>query len=77
MTRLFSDEFDTGASVSMEVDADNRELYVFHCPAGQGCIVNKWPLDSTHMAIALAKYEHFCGLEREVATGESQARPDS
>lgn len=53
---LFKDNFNNGASLSMEVDNSEQELYVFDCPAGQGCNVSKWPLDPYHMAIALDHY---------------------
>ena len=49
----------------MEMDGDAGELFVFHCPAGQGCIVSKWPLDSHHMPIALAHYQQCFELEAE------------
>jgi len=50
----------------MEMDKDEGELFVFHCPAGQGCNVSKWPLDSFHLPIAMAHYEECCELERAV-----------
>jgi len=66
MTTIIEDSFTSGARVSMEMDKDAEELFVFHCPAGQGCIVSKWPLDSHHMPIAMAHYEECCVLERTV-----------
>ncbi|MNJ39875.1 hypothetical protein D3C77_347570 [compost metagenome] len=41
MTTIIEDRFASGAQVSMEMDKDAGELFVFHCPAGQGCIVSK------------------------------------
>lgn len=64
MTTIIEDRFDSGAQVSMEMDKDAGELFVFHCPAGQGCIVSKWPLDSYHLPIAMAHYEQSIELER-------------
>ncbi|MEN5126844.1 hypothetical protein D3C76_456540 [compost metagenome] len=64
MTKIIEDRFDGGAQVSMEMDKDAGELFVFHCPAGQGCIVSKWPLDSYHLPIAMAHYEQCIELER-------------
>ncbi|WP_010226244.1 hypothetical protein [Pseudomonas donghuensis] len=64
MTTIIEDRFASGAQVSMEMDKDAGELFVFHCPAGQGCKVSKWPLDSHHMLIAMAHYEECCELER-------------
>lgn len=63
---IIEDEFTSGAQVSMQMDKDASELFVFHCPAGQGCIVSKWTLDSYHMPIAMAHYEQCCELERAV-----------
>ncbi|WP_338498200.1 hypothetical protein V5F23_09650 [Pseudomonas sp. WP18] len=63
---IIEDDFTSGAQVSMQMDKDAGELFVFHCPAGQGCKVNKWPLDSHHMPIAVAYYEQCCELERAV-----------
>ena len=42
---IIKDEFAGGAQVSMEMDKIAGELFVFYCPAGQGCKVSKWPLD--------------------------------
>jgi len=61
---IIKDEFTSGAQVSMEMDKDAGELFVFHCPAGQGCKVNKWPLDSYHMPIAMAYYTECCTIEQ-------------
>lgn len=62
MTTIIKDTFTSGAQVSLEMG--EGELFVFHCPAGQGCILSKWPLDSHHMPIAMAHYEECCELER-------------
>ena len=67
MTTIITDAFSTGATVSMEMDAGAGELFVFHCPAGQGCIVSKWPLDSYHMPIAMDHYTRCCDLEVKCA----------
>ncbi|MDG9886321.1 hypothetical protein N7650_26200 [Pseudomonas sp. GD04058] len=64
MTTIIQDRFDSGAQVSLEMDKNEGELFVFHCPAGQGCKVSKWPLDSYHMPIAMAHYEQCLELER-------------
>jgi transposase len=64
MTTIIQDRFDSGAQVSLEMDKSEGELFVFHCPAGQGCKVSKWPLDSYHMPIAMAHYEQCLELER-------------
>ncbi|MCV4285059.1 hypothetical protein [Pseudomonas capsici] len=61
---IIEDKFTGGAQVSMQMDKEASELFVFYCPAGQGCKVNKWPLDSYHMSIAVAHYEQCCELER-------------
>lgn len=66
MTTIIKDSFTSGAQVSMEMDKGEDELFVFHCPAGQGCNVSKWPLDSFHLPIAMAHYEECCELERAV-----------
>ena len=63
MTTIIKDTFTSGAQVSMEMDKDEGELFVFHCPAGQGCKVSKWPLDSYHMPIAMAHYTECCAAE--------------
>ncbi len=63
---IIEDDFKSGAQVSMQMDKEAGELFVFHCPAGQGCKVSKWPLDSFHMPIAVAHYEQCCELERAV-----------
>lgn len=63
---IIEDDFTSGAQVSMQMDKEAGELFVFHCPAGQGCKVSKWPLDSFHMPIAVAHYEQCCELERAV-----------
>lgn len=65
MTTIIKDIFTTGAKVSMEMDKEAGELFVFHCPADQGCNVSKWPLDSYHMPIAMAHYTQCCELETE------------
>lgn len=67
MTTIIKDTFKTGAAVSMEMDKDAGELFVFHCPAGQGCKVSKWPLDSYHMSIAMDHYTRCCELEVQCA----------
>lgn len=67
MTTIIRDDFTSGAQVSMDMHKEAGELFVFHCPAGQGCKVNKWPLDSYHMPIAMAHYEQCCELERAVS----------
>nr|WP_244998608.1 hypothetical protein [Pseudomonas viridiflava] len=61
---IIEDDFTSGAKVSMQMDKEARELFVFHCPSGQGCKVSKWPLDSYHMPIALAHYTECCELEK-------------
>lgn len=61
---IIKDEFTSGAQVSMEMDKDASELFVFYSPAGQGCKVYKWPLDSYHMPIAMAHYAECCERER-------------
>ena len=63
---IIEDDFTSGAQVSMQMDKEAGELFVFHCPAGQGCKVSKWPLDSYHMPIAVAHYEQCCELERSI-----------
>lgn len=63
MTTIIKDVFPSGAQVSMEMDSGERELFVFHCPAGQGCKVSKWPLDSAHMPLAMAHYAECVELE--------------
>lgn len=63
MTTIIKDTFATGSAVSMEMDKDAGELFVFHCPAGQGCNVSKWPLDSYHMLSAVEYYNKCCELE--------------
>ncbi|NWD74820.1 hypothetical protein HX890_11960 [Pseudomonas gingeri] len=60
---IIKDEFTSGAKVSMEMDKDAGELFVFHCPPGQGCKVYKWPLDSYHMPIAMERYTECCEME--------------
>jgi len=65
MTTIIKDTFTTGAQVSMEMIKEADELFVFHCPAGQGCKVSKYPLDSYHMPIALAHYQQCCELETQ------------
>ena len=60
---IIKDEFTGGARVSMEMDKGAAELFVFYCPAGQGCKVSKWPLDSYHMPIAMAHYAECCEME--------------
>lgn len=64
MTTIIEDRFDSGARVSLEMDKNEGELFVFYCPAGQGCKVSKWPLDSYHMPIAMAHYEQCLEQER-------------
>lgn len=61
MTTIIEDRFASGAKVSMEMD--EGELFVFHCPAGHGCKVRKWPRDSYHMPIAVSHYKECCELE--------------
>lgn len=63
---IIEDDFKSGAKVSMQMRKEANELFVFYCPAGQGCKVSKWPLDSYHMPIALDHYEQCCALERAV-----------
>lgn len=63
---IIEDDFTSGAQVSMQMDKEAGELFVFHCPAGQGCKVSKWPLGSYHMPIAMTHYEQCCELERAV-----------
>lgn len=60
---IIEDDFKSGAKVSMQMHKEANELFVFHCPAGQGCKVCKWPLDSYHMPIAIAHYTACCELE--------------
>lgn len=60
---IIEDDFTSGAQVSMQMDKEAGELFVFHCPSGQGCKVSKWPLDSYHMPIAMAHYAECCELE--------------
>ncbi|WP_288076482.1 hypothetical protein [Pseudomonas sp.] len=64
MTTIIEERFETGAQLSLQMDREAGELFVFHCPAGQGCKVSKWPLDSYHMRIALDHYEQCCELEK-------------
>ena len=33
---IIEDNFTSGAQVSMQMDKEAGELFVFHCPAGQG-----------------------------------------
>lgn len=34
MTTIIQDRLDSGAQVSLEMDKNEGELFVFHCPAG-------------------------------------------
>lgn len=67
MTTIIEDRFASGAQVSMAMRKEAGELFVFHCPAGQGCKVRKWPLDSYHMPIAMSHYQQCCEAEREAS----------
>lgn len=66
MTTIIKDDFRNGASVSMDMDKEAEELFVFHFKAeGKGCDILKYPLDSYHMPIAWATYERCCNYEVE------------
>ncbi|UOL48866.1 hypothetical protein [Pseudomonas phage Astolliot] len=64
MTTIIQDNFSNGASVSLDMDKDAGELFVFHFQAeGKGCITRKYPLDSYHMHVAMATYDAACTVE--------------
>lgn len=68
MTTIINDTFNNGSSVSMDVDKDGGELFVFHFQStGEGesnnVVTKKWPLDSYHLPIAMAYYEQCCATE--------------
>jgi len=71
MTTIIEDRFPNGAQLSMAMHKEAGELFVFYCPAGQGCKVRRWPLDSYHMPIAVRHYEDCLALEREVSQLET------
>lgn len=64
MTTILNDNYPNGSSVSMDMDKEAGELFVFHFKAeGKGCDTRKWPLDSYHMNVAIAHYDECCSFE--------------
>lgn len=64
MTTIIKDDFKNGSSVSLDMDKDAEELFVFHFNNnGKDCKVYKYDLNSHDMTVAMSRYELCCESE--------------
>lgn len=75
MTTIISETFPNGASVSLDMDKDANELFVFYYQKGDAVQFNvttkKYTLNSYDMATALAYYDECVATEYQLMNDES------
>ena len=63
MTTIINETFPNGSSVSMDMDKDANELFVFYYHPELACETKKYSLNSYDMAQALAYYDDCVATE--------------
>lgn len=71
MTTIINETFPNGSSVSMDMDKDASELFVFYFHPELACETKKYSLNSYDMAQALAQYEMYCATEYQRMNDEA------